>query len=295
LTLSQIAGEKKFQCPDGLARVDGVDNPASHSTEFRRIPKIVHQTAKSRCVTPAIAKALKKWYFDNWSYYFHDDEAILRLFQQEFANFPQLEMVVGKCLVHGTLKADLWRYIVLWKYGGIYSDLDSVPAKFRPDTIQPSDDAFFVVEQFHALSQYFIAVSPRHPLMWYAIQHSITNLLRLPDTGSTPASLVTGPHALHAAFVSFRKDVGMQVDPLATGYKPVWAGRFAGTYNRTVTVVGIGENQNEYIERDVLGMHVKRTSYRKMFMTHFQDDRKFPTGQSCLSAILPSYFDVKQS
>jgi hypothetical protein len=299
LGLREITGATNT-CPDGFVLIRNVHfdansnsaPPPDTNTIALRIPTIVHQTSKSRCLTPDIAKATEAWHFPGWSYYFHDDDAILRLFQQEFYEFPYLEDVVKKCLVHGTLKADLWRYIVLWVYGGIYADLDAVPAKLTPDAITKTNtDALFVVEQFHMLSQYFMAVSPRHPLMYYAIQESLINLLQAPDTGRIAAAMVTGPHALHRAYVRFRNDAGALVDPAGRGYKPVHSGHFVGTYNRSVTVVGVAENQNEYVNRDVLGMHKKKLSYKKMGMRHFLEDKSHETGKSCFTAMLPLYFN----
>jgi mannosyltransferase OCH1-like enzyme len=49
----------------------------------------------------------------------------------------------------GAAWIDLWRLLVLWKYGGIYADLDTspVPSLFNETTISEEDDAFFVVDQ----------------------------------------------------------------------------------------------------------------------------------------------------
>ena len=263
-----------------------VPNTGSYD-ESSRIPKIIHQTSRSRCMTPTFYNATKSWELEGWSYHFHDDDAVDRLLATDFPEFPHLRMIVDNCLTSGTLKADLWRYVVLWVYGGLYADIDSIPNSFTARTIDPGDDGFFVVEQYHILSQYFMAVSPRHPLMYYAIHHSLVNLLQAADTGKQNAALVTGPHALHQAYISFRGDVGVRVDPRRTGYKPVWKGKFLGTQNRSVTVVGIGENENEYIKRNAVSAEVKIQDYKAMGMTHFHKYKKanMRSGRTCLSAI----------
>lgn len=274
-------------CDPDLVYIFDTEFPSSHASNDRKIPRIVHQTSRSRCLTPNLAKTTQQWQWDGWSYYFHDDDALWRLFEQEFPNFPLLETIARKCILHGTLKADLWRYLVLWVYGGLYADLDSVPNKLSPNSIRPSDDAFFVVEQYHLLSQYFMATSPRHPLMWYAFQQALANLWMAPDTGSINAAFITGPHSLHAAFVFFRKDVGVAIEPAKPGFKPVRSGHFLGTWNRSVTVIGVGENQNEYVDRDVI--RLKRREYSRLGMRHFQDDVKRASGESCLRGILSLY------
>ena len=147
-------------------------------------------------------------------------------------------------------------------------------------------DALFVVEQYHLLSQYFMAVTPQHPLMWYAVQHALQNLWMATDTGQGSAAKLTGPHCLHEAYRDFGRDAGRFVDPARPGNKPVWNGTFTGTHNRSVTVLGVAEHQNKYIHRDLLGMIKKHAAYKEMNMRHFQDDVRHVTGRSCLSIIL---------
>jgi hypothetical protein len=295
-TLTDITdSSREGTCPNDLQwrrdRTGGQSTTSSSSSTYK-IPRIVHQTAAVRCLTEKVSKLTATWELDGWEYYFHDDAAIERLFTQEAVHFPLLPLISEHCLLHGTLKADLWRYLVLWVYGGVYTDLDTAPHAWKADdSIRPADEAFFVVEQFHMLSQYFMAATPRHPLMWYAIQHALQNLWDMPDTGKAAASMLTGPHALHWAYMNFRRDAGAIIDPAGTGFKPVWAGRFLGSQNYSVTVVGVGENENEYVHRDLLGIHEKRASYQQMHMRHFQDDKKHPTGRSCLSTILQRNYD----
>jgi mannosyltransferase OCH1-like enzyme len=264
------------------------------SAVHNAIPKRIHQTSKSRCLTQAFYNATENWRVfgrrelsNEWAYYFHDDNAVRRLFQQESATIPNLSAIAEQCLAHGTLKADLWRYLVLYTYGGVYSDLDSIPRLLTPSHIEETNDALFVLDQYHVLSQYFMAVAPHHPILWYAIQHSLWNLWSAPDTGSALASKTTGPAALHQAFMSFRNDVGAHVDPAIAGYKPVQAGNYMGTHNRSITVIGVAENQNEFVQRDVIGQQ-KRANYFHMGMRHFSDDKNYPSGRSCKSSILES-------
>ena len=79
------------------------------------------------------------------------------------------------------MRADLWRYVLLCEYGGIYSDVDTYP---NTTFVLPHDvDAYFVLEGDGLLSQYFMAVAPHHPLLFYTIQHAVANLLEI--QGST--------------------------------------------------------------------------------------------------------------
>ena len=267
-------------------------NHKKGSLTTHKIPKIIHQTSKSRCMTQMFAKVSQKWRnLPGYDYYFHDDESVMQLLTSHMDEFPLLhDLVQANCLRHGTIRADVWRYLVLYVYGGIYADIDTQPtALFFNTTTTPllkdTDDGWFVVEQFHVLSQYVMAVSPKHPIMYYAIHHATQKLATQYDTGKVNAALVTGPHALHRAFQDFRKDAGVNVDPQGPGYKPVWAGIFEGTQGRSITVVGRGEHEGEFITREMMSLPLKRKQYAKMNMTSFHDDKTERSGQSCLSAL----------
>ena len=173
-------------------------------------------------------------------------------------------------------------------YGGVYADIDSRPNEKTKEVIlnNGNADAFFLVEQYHLLSQFFIAASPRHPILAYAIEIALENVLLHNDVQKINAAFTTGPHALHEAYRRFRKDVGAWVDLAMPGKKPVHAGTFVGTENRTITVVGVAENQNEYITRDFLSGGRKHKVYRAMGMQHFlQDAKAHASGVSCRKLI----------
>lgn len=89
-------------------------------THTRKIPKIVHVTSFTRCMTPPFLDNLDKWRLPDHSFYFHDEMAVDRLLAKYWPEFPQLQLM-QKCTVSGAAKADIWRLLVLWEYGGIYT------------------------------------------------------------------------------------------------------------------------------------------------------------------------------
>jgi hypothetical protein len=282
LTTSSILNTcgRKFQMIKDVHLSDAL------STTTQKIPRIVHQTSTTRCLTPNFYDITNQWKFSGWAYYFHDDDAMERLLQIEFPEFAHLASVIRNCATNGTIKADVWRYLVLYVYGGIYADLDSAPTKFEPSMISPNDDGLFVLEQYHLLSQWFMAISPRHPLMYYAIQHSIMNLMDAADVQKIDASKVTGPHALHSALIDFVRDAGGFVESILPGVKPVKSGTYNGTNGKSIRVVGKGENQNEFVNRMTIHQRVREKDYRAMGLTHFSVFRKGKeTGLSCKEAM----------
>jgi hypothetical protein len=287
--LDRLSSEQT--CPEGLVRMGDIHKPESHDTSTRKIPKIVFQTSRSRCVPERMAGFAEKWKFEGWSYYFFDDEAMLRLLREFHEEFPHLAMVQEHCIMRGTMRADLWRYLVLWKYGGIYVDLDSGPGKlWTDDLIKDDDDGFFVVDIAHLLSQYFFAVSPKHPLMYYAVEHVLLNLLKAPDTGTLHVAHSTGPWAIHFAFVSFLQDAGVKrvgMPPFKTpAESPVKAGKFYGPASRSITVVGQGkERSDDYVRREVIAYAQKLNNYKAMNMTHHRDDQKLASNAGCINSM----------
>lgn len=272
-------------CPVNQTAVMDRPLPLSQVTSPRRkIPKIIHQTSLRRCLMDEIANVTETWrtFDDGWSYYFHDDDAVDALFAKDWPEFPHLQEV-AQCILYGAVKADLWRYLVLWEYGGLYSDIDATPALFNKTTITDDDDGFFVVEHSDLLSQYFMALSPRHPLMYYAIQISLSNILREKDIGYINTPLATGPQALHEAFTIFMADVGVKVPFYGHG-KAVAAGYFEGTNHRSIRVVGEGSFQDEYILREAIDRRPKKKLYKTMNMTYFMDRER--NGKYCMSVLL---------
>ncbi len=73
----------------------------------RKIPKIIHMTSKSRCVTDIFAMNIGLWYFPDHSFFLHDDHAVNRLLDTVFPEFPLLQDI-RHCVASGAGLADLW-------------------------------------------------------------------------------------------------------------------------------------------------------------------------------------------
>jgi hypothetical protein len=234
----------------------------------RKIPRIIHITSKSRCVTPHVFQHLAQWQLYGHSVYFHDDDAVDRLLHANHtmtineivANLTQ----VLSCVTTGATKSDLWRYLILWHYGGIYTDIDNSPRKFNATTIAPDDDAFFVVEKLGIMSQYFLASSPKHPLLIHALHYGIQSLQKTVNVMVNNPASHTGPGAIKNGFIRFQAAVGINT----TGYIP--AGIYEGAADaasssseqerRYCTVLGKLSKSKEYIDRNGL-LEAKKVEY----------------------------------
>lgn len=60
----------------------------------------------------------------DWKYNYFCDESILD-FANDIFGKEWLEILINKCPI-GVMKSDIWRFMCLYQYGGIYADLDTI-------------------------------------------------------------------------------------------------------------------------------------------------------------------------
>jgi mannosyltransferase OCH1-like enzyme len=125
LPLTELAGSsKKVACPE-VTNLKAVYDTVLDASEAykggRKIPKVVHVTSKSRCMHEAFVQNLDKWRFEGYSFFMHDDEAMDLLLFREWPEFPHLHKLLQCLEFGGAVKADIWRLLVLYAYGGIYT------------------------------------------------------------------------------------------------------------------------------------------------------------------------------
>jgi len=144
------------------------------------IPKIIIQTNKSEEIDERLRDT---WQFhhSHYEYLFFDDNACLGLIDE---HYPDLSDTYRK-LPLGAQKADLFRYISIYHYGGIYADTDTwclVPIEDYLDMdstnlnvgveMTPQSYAHgipkHVREYFYPVQylQWVFAAPPKNPLLW---------------------------------------------------------------------------------------------------------------------------------
>jgi hypothetical protein len=93
------------------------------------IPKKIHFTCpnKNKIENPIWIECLEKYYeiYENYEIIIHDDIDIYNKIEEHFPEFTEKV----KQIKVGAVLADLFRYLILYLEGGIYSDLDCMPIK----------------------------------------------------------------------------------------------------------------------------------------------------------------------
>jgi len=79
----------------------------------------------------------------------------------------------------GSFKADLLRYCFLYIHGGVYLDCKSIPLIPFREMIKPKYDFLLVRDAIpDSIYNAFMAIVPKHELMFNAIQLSVKNILK---------------------------------------------------------------------------------------------------------------------
>ena len=95
--------------------------PESITHSGGNIPKIIHITSKDRCVTKDFYEGIERWKnITDYSFYFHDDEAVHKLMRRHWPELPNMG-IIAACAKGGAGLADIWRYLVIYEYGGMYT------------------------------------------------------------------------------------------------------------------------------------------------------------------------------
>ena len=170
----------------------------SHPPACRGIPMIIHQTFSARSRMPAIladnCQAIKALNpdFDYRFYEDHDREALIK------EHFGQ-EILARYLLIDpafGAARADFFRYLCLYHFGGVYLDI-KVRLRQPLSSVLYDDDAYLLSQWDHSpgskhadwgthwrlngipggeYQQWYIITSPRHPFLAAVIANLIKNI-----------------------------------------------------------------------------------------------------------------------
>jgi mannosyltransferase OCH1-like enzyme len=76
----------------------------------------------------------------------------------------------------GAAQADLWRLLILQKYGGVYMDIDAYAVWPLGAVIKPEDDELYLTTKRGDISNYFIASKPDNPHLQQMIELIMKNI-----------------------------------------------------------------------------------------------------------------------
>jgi len=199
-------------CLDKHLMYEIILDPNRHNTiklDSNNIPKKLFQTWETTNIEPEFQKIIDKWkeFNPDYEYIFHDSEQRLKFIEE---NFEENVVNAYNKIIPGAYKCDLWRYCILYIYGGFYADIDTLcTGKLNDltsdniDFIVPIDLNLNPVEGFHNLACGFFGSIPNSPILLDAINRIVFNV----ENNIIPESKLdfSGPGILGRAVNKFLK------------------------------------------------------------------------------------------
>jgi mannosyltransferase OCH1-like enzyme len=155
------------------------------------IPRRIFQTWKTHGLPRGIDIVVRKMIHNNPGYEHHlyDDSEMTEFVHK---HYPGEISEAYDMLAIGAARADLWRYLILYKYGGVYLDIDAEIIGKLDELIRPDDSAIITREQVDGLfNQWILIFSKGHQLLSDVIKQCVRNIRKrssnniLHLTGST--------------------------------------------------------------------------------------------------------------
>ena len=135
-------------------------------------PKVIYQTYMDKSKIPQKVYTNIKEYAKGYKHIIYDDAECIKFLKE---NYPPNVLDAFNTLIKGAHKADLFRYCLLYKYGGIYLDI-------KTNLIKPIDQIFtknylysVIAKNKRSIYQGIIATPPNNPLFKVLINHIIEN------------------------------------------------------------------------------------------------------------------------
>jgi mannosyltransferase OCH1-like enzyme len=161
------------------------------------IPKNIFQTHKSMEyieTKPEILNAVNSWkkYDGEFKYQFYNDSQAEQFIKD---NFDDDTYTAYKKLPIPVMKADLWRYCIIYKYGGIYADTDTI-LKVDPNIFLKNDCLLAVVPENDCayLCQWVFAAPAKSEILNNIIKLSVKRILEMNEIkGQHVTHYLTGP------------------------------------------------------------------------------------------------------
>ena len=176
---------------------------------FEPIPRVLHQTWKTRDIPPQWQAFRDSWlrHHPGWQYVLWTDEDNRRLIAEHHPWF----LPVYDAFPRHIQRVDAAKYFILYTLGGVYADLDS--ECLRPlDPLLSAGGAVVGRSYDGVIECAVLASPPRHPLWEAAFREMqrlplIARCLRgIPGIDSAHVLFVTGPQMMRRAVRQYRSE-----------------------------------------------------------------------------------------
>jgi inositol phosphorylceramide mannosyltransferase catalytic subunit len=145
------------------------DSCSTEACEMR-VPKIIHQTYKTKTLPPDWEDTPKLWQEQHpgWQYEFWDDERNRAFIAEHYPWF----LAQFDAYPNGIQRADAIRYFILYHYGGVYADMDIQPRRNIAPLLGDAEVVLPLTPNV-GLTNAFMASAPRSDFMRHVTEQLI--------------------------------------------------------------------------------------------------------------------------
>tara|TARA_A100001037_G_scaffold306597_1_gene353107 strand:+ start:30154 stop:30873 length:720 start_codon:yes stop_codon:yes gene_type:complete len=228
------------------------------------IPKIIHQTYKTEDIPSRYKKYQEriKTLHSDFEYRFYIDETMDVFMKKEFPDY------YGKFndLPRPIMKIDMFRYFLMYKFGGLYADMDYLFFKkfdlFDNDVVLPCRMKQSKKMRGALLGNCVFASTPNHPF-WKSVIDTLFTYNRnisdvVEDEWVSADKKGTGPMFLTCMWKQFNNKDGI-ITPEQKLFHPEVPGRLAfgvGERGAKRRENHVFERESEYVGMGSYGIHV---------------------------------------
>lgn len=173
-------------------------DPRIKAKTYQRIPRIIIQTNEKDTVPVKMLEAMNILIEMNpeYEYMYFDNEDVKKYLLENFD--PKVLAAYNK-LKPGAYKADLFRYCILYKMGGVYIDSPMLCKRPLADLIMPTDEFISPEDnQTGGIYNAFICSSPGNLIMKKCIEEAVSNIEN--EFYGSGDLTITGPQLLSSVF-----------------------------------------------------------------------------------------------
>lgn len=180
----------------------------------RKIPTIIHQTFYTKDLPDILRENVERIKSINpdFEYRIYDDEDCIRFIRENYDQ-EMMDIYLSINPEYGQARADLFRYLLMYKEGGVYLDIKSGTDRPLNEIILPTDEYIlthwegtdWVEEIGYYLGEFqnwHIICVPGHPFLKKTIERVRQNIIDCkPVSGKNAVLRVTGPIAYSQSIV----------------------------------------------------------------------------------------------
>lgn len=176
-----------------------------------QIPKIIHQTFKTKNLPKDIQFSINQLKSQNpsFEYRFYDDEDCIKFIQDHYPK-KVLDLYFKIPNKFTSARADLFRYLLMYKIGGVYLDIKSSTTSPLENTLIDTDEYLLthwpgkdwkeeIGNSLGEFQNWHIVCRPFHPFLTKTIEDVLNNLETQTISSKSDVLRITGPIAYSKA------------------------------------------------------------------------------------------------